>query len=722
MSFRRRLLGGLRGGAGARRAGAFLGLTAAAAATTATYRYRQLTERLEQNLPTRRLSVFGEEESEKKNDSMNKGEEQEAGSEKKRSGTSDSNISSSSSSSSQKQNVLVIGAGVVGVATAYKLAKAGHSVTVLEPNPEPGGVGQECTSCAAGGMQVSNPVVDKDSWLEVLKCVVPVSRFLYRNENRRRRHYNFFNISWTETLSDPFFLRWVVAFTRTSLFPYAYQNDKQMEMLKFTKYAVEDLVRTLEGQEDRQQQQQKNVVEEEDDVDSSGWWWRGRQRRRRGSGGDGQNGKRRKTATPRNDKDGIGAKSGYNPRGSLALSYDDPIDSDRPRPEGTAQEVDADGDGRGASSSTRKMTSKAAAAVVDIARRFSTKAGSGSAGSDDSSATADSAASSSSGDGAGKNPTASKMTYEPSWQLIGSDNVLEVEPSLRYQVDLPTSARYEYQAKAASAERFAKELAVRCATDPKLDVTFLYNTRVQAIDTTTTTTGGNNESTTTPLPATRISRIRTNRGVIDVPAGTKVVCAVGAWMPQLLALMDLYAPVYPLRGYAMSVSAKEALEKKLVPDDTALPSRIVCDKYMFTTRLGDEIRITSVGEFSGWTTAPTPSVDAEFRKEAVRQFPQLKELIEKATTQCGHRPFVNDGILLLGADANVRDLYVSCGPGSNGWKLAMGSGEVIARLISGQTTDQISKDLGFDVDVFSPAGRVLKAPIFAKLCRARWGV
>ena len=34
---------------------------------------------------------------------------------------------------------------------------------------------------------------------------------------------------------------------------------------------------------------------------------------------------------------------------------------------------------------------------------------------------------------------------------------------------------------------------------------------------------------------------------------------------------------------------------------------IVCDKYIFTTRLGDdEIRITSIGEFSGWSTQPTP--------------------------------------------------------------------------------------------------------------------
>ena len=56
---------------------------------------------------------------------------------------------------------------------------------------------------------------------------------------------------------------------------------------------------------------------------------------------------------------------------------------------------------------------------------------------------------------------------------------------------------------------------------------------------------------------------------------------------------------------AMSISAKEVLSStNLKAED--LPTRIVSDKYMYTSRLGDEIRITSIGEFSGWSTQPTP--------------------------------------------------------------------------------------------------------------------
>ena len=178
----------------------------------------------------------------------------------------------------------------------------------------------------------------------------------------------------------------------------------------------------------------------------------------------------------------------------------------------------------------------------------------------------------------------------------------------------------------------------------------------------------------------------------------------------------------PLKGYAMSLSAPQILRQSSTLRRTDLPSRVVADAFMFTSRLGDEIRITSIGEFSGWSTQPTPDVDVEFRREAARQFPQLAEFLPSVPTRCGHRPYVNDGIVLMGRCHDVQNLLVSCGPGSNGWKMAMGSAVVIQRLAAGKTEEQVSKELGFDVAAFGPKNRVLQAPMFAKLCRARWNV
>ena len=516
----------------------------------------------------------------------------------------DSKTSSKSSNiANQQQRVLIIGAGVVGVTTAYKLAQRGHKVTVLEPRAQPG---EECSACAAGGMSRQNVVVDRDSWMAVLKCLIP----RFGSKSKEDSDFKFFEIDWFNSLSDPFFLRWVTTFTLKSLLPGHDQHKRQHEMLKFTKYAVNDMVKMFENK------------------------W-----------------------------DSMAKTAGYNTRGSLSVSYDDPPAVASPKSEESKTKRNG----------TPKPTDKT------------------------------------------QQSTTSKMSYEPNRRYETTGQILEIEPSLRFQARSPTSAKYEYEAKAASSGRFTQELARRCVSDPSLDVTFLYDTKVQAI---TTEDGKGKENKSKP----RISELRTNRGVIAVPEDAHVVVATGAWTPHVLALMDLYAPVYPLKGYAMSISAQEALKinPALKPQD--LPSRIVADKYMYTTRLGDEIRITSIGEFSEWNSQPTPHVDEGFRKEALRQFPQLKELISKAKTYCGHRPFVSDGILLLGALDTHEKLYVSCGPGSNGWKLCMGSGDVIARLISGQTIDQMKEDLGFDANTLSPAGRVLYSPIFAKLCRARWNI
>ena len=432
-----------------------------------------------------------------------------------------SSTKSAADTSNNKKQCIIIGGGVVGITAAWKLALKGHSVLVLEPNSAPG---KECSACAAGGMQRSNPVVDQGTWIAVTKSFIPLTRYLFGGSQER---YKFFHIDWFETLTDPFFVRWSATFARTSLFPCSDQQRLRIDQLSFTDYAVRDMMKMMKDK-----------------------------------------------------KDPMAKISGFNPMGSLSLSYDN--------------------------IETKKRTLN--------------------------------------------NPTHGN-TLEPSKQLEGED-ITSVEPSIINQVERPTGAIYEFETCAASSERFTEELAKRCANDPKLDVSFLYNTRVK----------GMKSCTVDDQQHRRVSQIQTNRGVINVPKDTQVLIAAGAWTSHIAALMDLYAPVYPLKGYAMSISADGALQSKMLkPAD--LPTRIVCDKYMFTSRLGDEVRVTSIGEFSGWKTSPTESVEKEFRREAVRQFPKLEFFIKDAIVKCGHRPYVSDGILLLGRVDSWDNLLVSCGPG-----------------------------------------------------------
>ena len=79
-----------------------------------------------------------------------------------------------------KKQLIVIGGGVVGITAAYKAALKGHSVVLLENRSEPG---KECSACAAGGMQRSNPVVDMGTWIAVTKCIMPATRLILGGPN-----------------------------------------------------------------------------------------------------------------------------------------------------------------------------------------------------------------------------------------------------------------------------------------------------------------------------------------------------------------------------------------------------------------------------------------------------------------------------------------------------------------------------------------------------------
>jgi glycine/D-amino acid oxidase-like deaminating enzyme len=517
-------------------------------------------------------------------------------------------------SSGANPDVIIIGAGVVGIATAYTCAQQGQRVLIIEPNST---AGQECTSCAAGGMQRSNPVVNYDTWCAVVKATL------------LRQGYQFFHIDWWSTLTDPFFLRWIFTFTINSLFTSNHEDQltKQQEQLKFTAFAVNEMKQFI--------QKNRHLIQ----------------------------------------------ATGYNPTGSLSLSYDKPSSKDTSsKPKDNNNENNKD------------------------------KA----------------------------HPTASTMNLEPCRILSTTAEILKVEPSLRFQTqNPPQTAKFEYQSTAASAERYTTEFAKACIQHG--NVTFLYNTRVHgvsltddAMDTTSATATSSTNSHKKDNHQTKknpqsVTTIHTTAGMIKVAPHTQVVVTAGAWIPRILATCDLYVPVYPLKGYALSLSARQVLQESsssLPLRSSDLPSRIVADAYMYTSRLGDEIRITSIGEFSGWSTQPTPTVDKAFRQEAARQFPQLATYLSSSPTRCGHRPYVNDGLVLLGRCPEVQNLYISCGPGSNGWKMAMGSAAVLQRLLAGQSEADVSKELGFDVRVFAPTSnnRVVVSPWFTRLCRARWNV
>ena len=116
--------------------------------------------------------------------------------------------------------------GVAGVSTAYHLARRGYQVTILDKAAAPG---SECSAVSAGGMQRSNPVLNRDSWLALIKSW----------NHLNQPEYKFFHIQWMKTLTDPHFLRWVSLFSYYSLIESDQLRERQDEQFKFTQYALD---------------------------------------------------------------------------------------------------------------------------------------------------------------------------------------------------------------------------------------------------------------------------------------------------------------------------------------------------------------------------------------------------------------------------------------------------------------------------------------------------
>ena len=55
---------------------------------------------------------------------------------------------------------------------------------------------------------------------------------------------------------------------------------------------------------------------------------------------------------------------------------------------------------------------------------------------------------------------------------------------------------------------------------------------------------------------------------------------------------------------------------------------MLIDNKMYVSRLGEQVRVTSMGEFSGWSTDPDPVIDSRFRKEAASHVPGLKQDVD----------------------------------------------------------------------------------------------
>ncbi|MGP3790157.1 D-amino acid dehydrogenase [Pseudomonas sp. B392_1p] len=174
------------------------------------------------------------------------------------------------------------------------------------------------------------------------------------------------------------------------------------------------------------------------------------------------------------------------------------------------------------------------------------------------------------------------------------------------------------------------------------------------------------------------------------------VLALGSYSPQLLKPLGIKAPVYPLKGYSLSVPITNA--------EMAPTSTILDETYKVAiTRFDQRIRVGGMAEVSGFDLSLNPSRRATLEMITADLYPQGGDLA-KAEFWTGLRPATPDGTPIVGA-TRYTNLFLNTGHGTLGWTMACGSGRLLADLLAAKRP-QISTE-GLDISRYGDTQEAL---------------
>lgn len=245
---------------------------------------------------------------------------------------------------------------------------------------------------------------------------------------------------------------------------------------------------------------------------------------------------------------------------------------------------------------------------------------------------------------------------------LSAEQCLQTEPGLRHARIAPVSGLHLPEDEAGDCAAFARQLRHLCES---LGVRFLFNTRVTAI-----------RHAGDQVQALQLADAQ---GVVASPLSCDaLVVAAGVDSVALLAPLGIALPLYPIKGYSATIR---------VTDADAAPRAAVMDESLKTaiTRMDSVVRVAGTAELGDDRLTVRRACVHTLRQVMQDWFPRAGDL-DGAQFWVGRRPMTPDGPPLLGPTP-YRNLFLNLGHGSTGWAMSLGSGRVVADLVTGATPE-----------------------------------
>jgi D-amino-acid dehydrogenase len=244
--------------------------------------------------------------------------------------------------------------------------------------------------------------------------------------------------------------------------------------------------------------------------------------------------------------------------------------------------------------------------------------------------------------------------YDSPFEVLDADGCIAAEPALaNVRAKFVGGLRLTAD-RTGDCRMFTTALAEKCA---EIGVDFRYGQTIRKI----VIEGGRVAGVDTE-PAGRVT-------------GDAYVCAMGSYAPQVLKPAGIRLPVYPVKGYSVTIPVLE---------DAAAPQSTIMDEThkVAITRLGDRIRVAGQAEIAGYSGRLGPHATDTVRHVVNDLFPGGGDLA-KAEGWTGLRPMTPDGTPVLGP-THLPNLFLNTGHGTLGWTMAAGSGRAVADLVLGR--------------------------------------
>jgi len=242
-----------------------------------------------------------------------------------------------------------------------------------------------------------------------------------------------------------------------------------------------------------------------------------------------------------------------------------------------------------------------------------------------------------------------------------AEECIAIEPAMRHAADRIVGGIYTPDDESGDACKFTQRLAQRAAEQ---GVRFEYGRTIKRIG----VEGGR----------VRGVVLADATGRDDPMAADAYVVALGSYSPLVLAPLGISIPVYPLKGYSITVPLDAGDEAPTV----SLTD--VAHKLVFA-RLGDRLRVAGTAEMDGYNTEGNAVRCEAIARRAFDLFPGAGHPA-RAEFWTGLRPATPSNVPCVGR-TRYPNLFLNTGHGTLGWTLACGSGQAIADIVGGRVPE-----------------------------------